>query len=94
MKIFQPEIYFRVNPRNSQLWSVLHHLPEYAQRIKSDEDWDDIIEDFGFDVAIWIDEGNVHREDVPHAKTYNPEIMVICYWGDKRFRHSSSTPNS
>ncbi|MCL5013940.1 MAG: hypothetical protein M1493_08120 [Firmicutes bacterium] len=72
MKIFQPDIYFRVNPRNSQLWSVLHHLPEYAQRIKSDEDWDDIIEDFGFDVAIWIDEGNVHREDGTACKNLQP----------------------
>ena len=71
-KIFEPEIYFRVNPRKSQLWSILHYLPEYAQRVKSDENWDRIIANFSFEMAIWIDEGNVHKADGAPCKNLQP----------------------
>ncbi len=70
--IFNPEIYFRANPRHSQLWLTLQHFPEYAKRIDSGEDWNNIIADFGLDIAIWIDEGSLHEEDGTECKDLQP----------------------
>lgn len=70
--IFNPEIYFRANPRNSQLWLALHRFPDYVKRIDSGEDWDHIIADFSFDIAIWIDEGSLHEEDGAACKNLQP----------------------